>query len=67
MSKFHKIKLYSPHINIYKKKKKKLIKKSLNEFLRDSLSGSYNNLKKRFSNIFMEINANDLSKIESMN
>ncbi|CDO66635.1 conserved Plasmodium protein, unknown function [Plasmodium reichenowi] len=41
--------------------------RSLNEFLRDSLSGSYNNLKKRFSNIFMEINANDLNKIESMN
>ncbi|SPJ12548.1 conserved Plasmodium protein, unknown function [Plasmodium sp. DRC-Itaito] len=41
--------------------------RSLNEFLRDSLSGSYNNIKKRFSNIFMEINANDLNKIESMN
>ncbi|KYN95762.1 hypothetical protein PGSY75_1415100 [Plasmodium gaboni] len=41
--------------------------RSLNEFLRDSLSGSYNNIKKRFSNIFMEINANDINKIESVN
>ncbi|CRG95670.1 conserved Plasmodium protein, unknown function [Plasmodium gallinaceum] len=40
---------------------------SMNEWVRDSLAGSYSKLKKRFENIFIELKGQDLKKIDLVN
>ncbi|GAW83065.1 hypothetical protein, conserved [Plasmodium gonderi] len=39
----------------------------LDEFMRDSLSGSYNNIKKKFQNIFVQLKGDNLKKVQLLN
>ncbi|CRH03986.1 conserved Plasmodium protein, unknown function [Plasmodium relictum] len=48
----------------YKYQKKLL---SMDEWIRDSLAGSYNKLKKRFENIFIELKGEEIKKIDLVN
>ncbi|SBS89724.1 conserved Plasmodium protein, unknown function [Plasmodium malariae] len=40
---------------------------SIDEFMRDSLAGSYNNLKKKFQNIFLDLKGDDIKQIDLAN